>query len=208
MENIKSIIADNITKLRTANSMTQLELAEKLNYSDKAVSKWERGESIPDVTVLLTIANMFGVTLDYLVNEHKVADTSALRISNKTKFKNHVFITGMSVLLVWLVATLLYVILALLPVETKGEWLPFLYAVPATMVVWLVFNSVWFNKHRNFLIISLLMWSCLAAFQLTFLAFSVELWLVYLLGIPGQIIILMWSKIKLKDTEKKSTCNE
>lgn len=204
MENIKNVIAENITKLRTANSMTQLELAQKLNYSDKAVSKWERGESIPDVTVLLTIANMFGVTLDYLVKPHVVTDTSHLKLSNRTKVKNHAFITGMSMLVVWLVATLVYVILALLPVDIRGEWLPFLYAVPATMIVWLVFNSIWFNRHRNFLIVSLLMWSCLAAFQLTFLVFSIHIWLVYLLGIPGQIIILMWSNIKLKESKKKS----
>lgn len=204
MNNIKAVIAENITKLRVANSMTQLELAEKLNYSDKAVSKWERGESIPDITVLLQIARMYGVTLDYLVNTHKEAEPSHIKMSNKTKKKNHAFITGMSMLLVWLIATLVYVILALLPVEMRGEWLPFLYAVPATMIVWLVFNSIWFNRHRNFFIISLLMWSCLAAFQLTFLVFSIHLWLVYLLGIPGQIIILMWSNIRFKDSEKSS----
>ena len=71
MEDLKSIIAENITALRKGSSMTQIELAEKLNYSDKAISKWERGESVPDITVLKTIADMFGVTVDYLlVREH------------------------------------------------------------------------------------------------------------------------------------------
>ena len=60
MEDIKPIIAKNITALRQGAKLTQIELAERLNYSDKAVSKWERAESIPDITVLKTIADMFG----------------------------------------------------------------------------------------------------------------------------------------------------
>ena len=67
MQDWKFIIAKNITALRQNRKMTQAELAEKLNYSDKAVSKWERGESVPDVLVLKSIADMFGVSLDYLL---------------------------------------------------------------------------------------------------------------------------------------------
>ena len=71
MEDLKSIVARNIIALRRKHDMTQLELAEKLNYTDKAVSKWERGESLPDIVILKTIADLFGVTLDYLVTlEH------------------------------------------------------------------------------------------------------------------------------------------
>ena len=61
MQDIKPIIAKNITILRQNAKMTQSELAEKLNYSDKAISKWERGESIPDITVLKALADLFGV---------------------------------------------------------------------------------------------------------------------------------------------------
>ena len=45
MDDIKNIVAKNITELRLLNNMTQMELAEKINYSDKTVSKWERGVS-------------------------------------------------------------------------------------------------------------------------------------------------------------------
>ena len=61
------IIAKKLTKLRKENNLTHLQLAEKLNYSDKAISKWERAESIPDVLVLKSIADLFGVTVDYLL---------------------------------------------------------------------------------------------------------------------------------------------
>ena len=67
MEEVKDIVAKNIHELRKKNNMTQLELAEKLNYSDKTVSKWEKGENSPDITFLVEIANIFGVSLDYLV---------------------------------------------------------------------------------------------------------------------------------------------
>ena len=49
MEDIKND-AKNITELRILNNMTQMELAEKLNYSDKTISKWERAESSPDIS--------------------------------------------------------------------------------------------------------------------------------------------------------------
>ena len=70
MENLKLIIAKNITELRRAASMTQLDLAQKLNYSDKAVSKWERAESVPDISVLKSVAELFGVTVDHLITDH------------------------------------------------------------------------------------------------------------------------------------------
>ena len=89
MQDVKVVFAQNLISLRKQIKLTQLELAEKINYSDKAVSKWERGESIPDVTVLMTIASLFGVTLDFLVTEHAepeiVAEAVAEDEKNETK---------------------------------------------------------------------------------------------------------------------------
>ena len=67
MTDLRAVIAKNICDLRTEAGMTQAKLAEVLNYSDKAVSKWERAEAIPDVTVIKAIADYFGVSLDYLL---------------------------------------------------------------------------------------------------------------------------------------------
>lgn len=197
MQDIKMVIAKNIATLRTEEGITQLELAERLNYSDKAVSKWERGESIPDVTVLLEIANMFGVTLDYLVKSDHHKELRKLR--NRRILHNYAFITGISIVLVWLVATLIYFIIDTTPLSTNLHWLSFIYAVPATFIVWLILNSLWFNTHRNFLIITLLLWSCLASIYITLLVFGYNLWLLFTLGIPSQFIIIMWSRIKTKN---------
>lgn len=196
MQDIKMIIAKNISTLRTEEGITQLELAERLNYSDKAVSKWERGESIPDVTVLMEIANMFGVTLDYLVQSNHQKELRKLR--NRRIIHNHAFITGISMVLVWLVATFLYFIIDTTPITTSIHWLTFIYAVPITFIVWLIFNSLWFNAHRNFLIITFLLWSCLASIYITFLVLGQNLWLIFTLGIPSQFIIIMWSRIRTK----------
>ncbi len=202
MEDLKAIIARNLVELRRRQGMTQLGLAERLNYSDKAVSKWERGESVPDITVLKAIADLFGVTVDYLITaEHKApalpstAGEPTPLMSKKSK-RNRGFITGMSILLVWLIATLLFVILDTAANITYGQLLPFAFAVPVSMLVWLVMNSIWFNRRRNFLIISLLMWTSLAAIYLCTLLGGANLWLIFALGIPGQAIILLWSGIK------------
>ena len=201
MEDIKIIIATNIAELRKANKLTQLELAEKLNYSDKAISKWERGEAIPDVTVLKEIAVLFDVTLDYLVSaDHDGSDAPPRQSARK--LRNRALITGMSVLLVWFVATFCFVTTDFAIVGTKVHWLSFVWAVPVSMIVWLVFNSVWFNKHRNFLIISLLVWSFIIALFLTLLPFRLYFWQMFILGIPAQIIILMWSKLRIKRKRK------
>ena len=197
MEDIKKIVSTNITDLRIAKGLTQIELAEKLNYSDKAISKWERGESLPDVTVLKQLADLFDVTLDYLVQPgHDRRKISQLNRSGRVR--NHGFITGMSIILVWLVATLIFTILHLTLQNTYAHFLCFIYAVPVSMIVWLILNSIWFNIRRNYLIISLLLWTGLASIFITFLLFNINIWLIFILGIPSQIIIYLWSNLKYR----------
>ena len=197
MEDLKSIIAKNLIDLRTASKMTQLELAEKLNYTDKAVSKWERAESIPDITVLKQIADLFEVTVDYLLHEEHPKEEVPVKNPNKTN--NHIFISGMSIILVWLIATIVFVF-GNLVVEGNSYpfWLAYVYAIPVSMIVLLVFSSVWFKGKINYFIISLLMWTVLAATHLTFIPFYYNPWLLYVLGVPGQIIIILWSRLKYK----------
>ena len=105
IKDLKPIIAKNISELRRANDITQADLAQKLNYSDKAVSKWERGESIPDITVLSEIADIFGVTVDYLISEEKTSPAELAESDMKILTKNRVIITIMSLFLVLLVST-------------------------------------------------------------------------------------------------------
>ena len=178
--------------------MTQIELAEKLNYSDKAVSKWERGESIPDIGVLKAIADLFGVSLDYLLEEdHAERAVAVIEIPPKSR-RNQVVVTVLSILLVWFLATLVYVILDLLNQGGKVHYLTLLYAVPISTIVWLVLNSIWFNRRINFVIISVLVWTTLLSIVITLAVFGISAWQLMLLGILGQIAIVVWSFFRVR----------
>lgn len=193
MEPIKSTIAKNIVRLRQASGMTQAELAAKLNYSDKAVSKWERGESLPDVAVLAQIADLFQVSMDRLVRGDSIGAEPAVKQRSRI---NRTLVTLMSILMVWLIAALIFTVIHLVTGGNVVNTLVFIYAVPVTFIVWLVFNSIWFDQRRNYLIISLLMWSLLVTLQLSILPFGHNVWPIYILGIPAQLIIFVWSKLK------------
>jgi transcriptional regulator with XRE-family HTH domain len=200
MEELKQTIARNIAALRQASRMTQLELAEKLNYSDKAISKWERGESIPDVLVLKNIADLFGVTLDYLLQADHEQQPAPMVVMEEQdhSLRNRRVTTTLSVLLAWFVATVCYVTMDIAVPTTIFKWIPFAWAVPVSMIIWLVFNSIWFNRRANYLIISLLMWTGLACIVLTVACCGFWPWKLLVLGIPGQIAIVLWSRYKKK----------
>ena len=68
---INEKIAKNLAYYRTAAGPTQAELAQKINYSDKSISKWELGGGIPDVYILMQLADLYGVSLDALVGKEE-----------------------------------------------------------------------------------------------------------------------------------------
>lgn len=194
MADVKSTVAKNIKELRIINNMTQAELAEKLHYSDKTVSKWERGESTPDISVLVEIADLFGVSLDYIARGENIDEEVIVKKRSEAIY-NHRVITYLSEGLVGFIALLAFIITSLVSSATF-QWLYFVYALPIVMIIRLIFNSIWFNPRNNYLIISILMWSVLAAIHVTFLYFKINIGLIYLLGIAGEIIIILWSFIK------------
>lgn len=200
MQDLKPIIAKNITLLRQAAQMTQGDLAERLNYSDKAVSKWERAESVPDIMVLKAVADLFGVTVDYLISEHEGDPQIQPEQPQRKYHHSRPIITTLSILLVWFVALTAYVIVDSLPVQTHLHWLAFIYAVPVSMIVWLVMNSIWFDSKWNYLIISILMWTVLGSIVATLFMLEIAIWTPMLLGVLGQIGIILWSKMRYKTT--------
>lgn len=195
MEDVKNIVAKNITELRLLNSMTQIELAEKLNYSDKTISKWERAESSPDISVLVEIADLFGVSLDYLVRTENIEETVKKNKQKETKYNRKV-ISYISESVAWLIAIFAFIITSLITNKATFQWLYFVYALPIVLIIKLVFNSIWFNPRHNYFIISALIWSILATIHITFLYFKINVAIIYLLGIAGQIVVILWSFIK------------
>ncbi len=190
MKDLREIIAKNICALRTDMNMTQLQLAEMLNYSDKAVSKWERGEAIPDVTVLKQIADHFGVTVDYLLEDDHGDDARPAKQLLSLKRRNRVIITIMSVACAWLVATVIFAILVSAVPESPA-WLSYIFAIPVSSIVWLVFNSIWGKRKLNFLIVTILIWTLILSIYLTaFVCAQMNIWALYIVGIPIQFIAI------------------
>jgi transcriptional regulator with XRE-family HTH domain len=191
MEDLKQIIANNIINLRKQKNLTQADLAETLGYTDKAISKWERAESIPDVIMLKQIADLFGVSLNYLVEAEHAPSQEAL--PRRTK-NNRLVIALLAAAAVWFIATVLFVYLKLY--GASHPWLVFMGAVPVCMIVLLVFNSIWGKKAHAFIIISILVWSALAFAYLLLLPYN--LFLIFVIGIPIQVLIILWSQIKTR----------
>ena len=195
MNNVKETLPQNLIRLRTEHGLTQSKLAEKLNYTDKSVSKWERGEAIPPVDVLKDIADLYGVSLDFLVSN---TDENALNLTLAIKKEktNKLIITLLAVSLVWIIATMLFAYGIMF--AKRSFWVLFVAAVPITIVVILVFNSIWGKRKYTFIIISALIWSALTAIYLAFLTAPSQynLWAIFIIGIPFQIATILWSQLK------------
>ncbi len=206
-EMLKYRIGQNISAHRKRCGLTQAGLAEKLNYSDKAVSKWERGESAPDVMTLMQLAEQFEITVDeLLLDPNKLPEqTDGVQqvmgnlVEKTLKRKaNKNIILGLSSILVWFVALLIWVVCASIGWEQGA--LAFLYAIPANAIVALSLRSAWHDFRWNKLYISAIVWGCLLSIHMTVLVFlDVNLWRIYLLGIPGQIAIFLWFRLFIKE---------
>ena len=212
MEDIKSIFAQNLIRLRKQMKITQVEFADKINYSDKAVSKWERGESIPDVSVLKGIADFFGVTIDFMITEH----TEDEKIEQTTGYekavhnKNRVLISGITV-----IAVLICALTVFISVQTASpQYLQyniigcFVFPTPIYFILLLVFTSVWTKRRLwKIILVSLLIWSILlVTYSIIWMASSKSAILVFIIGIPAQLVTLMsFGIIKVKPLKSRKS---
>ena len=210
MSELRDVVAKNITELRQKHQMTQLTLAERLNYSDKAISKWERGESFPDIFMLKKLADIFGVSVDYLFSEDHTETQRIDKAISKTVKRNRILISFLATMLVWLIATLSFVTVGLVNPETPlPAWMHFIYALPISAIVILVFNSIWGIKKLNYLIITLMCWLTLLAVHFTcYTVLDLNLWIIYVIGIPSQIIIALWAGINNPEVKSKKKRKE
>lgn len=203
-EKLKEQLGANIAAYRKSMGLTQAGLAEKLNYSDKAVSKWERAESVPDVLTLTQLAELFDVTVnDLLVDPDelpeqtgKVEQVMSAAVEKAMKRKaNKRIILGLSSLLVWFVALLMFVIFSSL--DVPKSWIAFIYALPADAIVRLSLRSAWKDFRKNQWLVSGIMWgTILSIFMTLLLFFDFNFWKVFLLGIPGQLAIFLAFRLK------------
>ena len=202
-EKLKKQIGMNIAAYRKRNRLTQVGLAEKLNYSDKAVSKWERGESAPDVSTLVQLADLFDVTVnDLLEDPNALPDNPGAveRVMGKAVEKtlkrkaNKRIILGLTTVLVFFVSLLLFVILSSL--DIPKSWMAFIYAIPAWSITILSLRSAWHDFRWNQFLISGIMWGCILSLYTSLLVFgNLNIWKLFLLGVPGQIAVILWFQL-------------
>lgn len=186
LEDLKAIFASNLINLRTQANLTQVELAKKINYSDKSVSKWERAESIPDVSVVKNIADLFNVSVDFLINSH---DEFKLK-SNEKKFNTSTVIS-LSILGIWTLAMLIFVIFWIMGTKV---WMTFFAAAPVSLITFLVLNSIWNNRKYNMLIVLGIL---LSIFMIIYIAlYRYNPWQLVFVIIPASILTFLSFKVK------------
>lgn len=211
-EKLRLKLGGNIAAYRKKIGLTQAGLAEKLNYSDKAVSKWERGESLPDVLTLVQLAELFDVTVNDLVIDPdelppdggtvqkvmKLVSEKALKRKADKKI-----VQMLCSVLVWFVALFFFVVISSL--DIANSWISFIYAIPADAIVILSLKSAWKDFRWNKLLISQIMWGVILSIYISLLVFlKLNIWKLFLLGIPGQAAIILWfrlfRKVRKEDT--------
>ena len=195
---INEVVAKNLIAYRKDKKLTQAELAEKISYSDKSISKWERGECIPDLAILKQLADFYGITINDFLNE----SDEIKHTKQKNKFlRKQIIIPLLSTGIVWLVSLLCFVAILLFakPIPEKA-YLCFIYALPVSAIVLTVFSSIWKQKIVNFFAISGILWFVALSLYLTFDIKNI--WSIFLIPAILQIMLILWFFLKADIKEK------
>lgn len=202
MSNINEIIGRNLLLLRKYKKLTQMEVAEKFNYSDKSISKWENGESLPSIDVLYEICNFYNITLnDLLTENYKIDENKSTQQQRDKMLPTKMAITLLAVSAVWFLATALFTSLKIV----FDNFYPnlFLYAIPVSLIVLLVFNSVWGKSVFLPAILTCFIWTTLLCVHMTLIEYNI--WIIYILGIPLQVAVILWGTLLNNPNSKKKT---
>ena len=185
---IRTNFSKNIKDLRQSRKLNQIQLGEKINYSSKAVSKWENGDVIPEITTLKMLADFFDITVDDLISNRNV-------VRKSHKKRNRLLITIVSSLLTFFIAAIVFLILSL--VQVDKAWLSFIVAIPTSAVVLITFSSLWY--HRLQIMLSTI-YLIIGGWLTTVLFTNFLLWWVYLM-IAAILIILSIIFFSIKFTK-------
>ena len=196
MEQLKNIIAKNLVYYRKKAGLTQIELAEKVCYSDKSISKWERAEAIPDVIVLKQLADFYNISVDaFFVESEKK------KVKSKTNSGlKHLLITIMSVGIVWLVATVVFAFIGMIIPNIQNVWLAYVIAIPVSFIVLIVFSCLWGKTWHKIASISGLIWTLSLTIYL--MTTFVNNWLLFLIPVPIQVLVILWFIFRKKFINK------
>lgn len=200
-EELTKIVAKNIAHYRKLNNMTQLDLAEKISYSDKAISKWERGESLPDVYILTLFSEIFNVSVNDLLEEKSIEEIEIQSKKAKKSFLyNKVVVALLSSGLVLFVAVVLFALLKILFPNEDRFWLLFVDALPIMSIIFIVFAKLYWKRYVRFIATTLLNWTLSIALYVSTIVFVdiPYLWLLFVISAAFQVLVIFWQLRKRK----------
>jgi transcriptional regulator with XRE-family HTH domain len=189
MGTLKDILARNLIYLRKKNNLTQNDLAAKINYSDNAISRWERGEVTPSIEILEKLAHFYGIKVQDLLDENFQKNFEDGQTSHKL---SRVLTITFCMSVVWFIIIIAYIYLNM--IAGINAWILFVVGLPVSCAVALYFNNRWGNRVMSVIIASVLIWTIIASVYLWFLQYN--LWLLFLLGIPSQSGLVTWYFLK------------
>ena len=194
MDDLKFIISSNLVRLRKHNKLTQGELATHMNYSDKSVSKWETGETTPSIEILKKLADFYNVKVDDLLDKNFTPEKTSTK---KERHYSRVIISLLGIMCAWLIAVIAFVFTNVINKTATQPWMLFIFPIPITFILAIIFNAIWGKPVFTYVFISCLTWSILLTFYLSFLAYAnLNIWMTFLIGAPIQVIVILWSRIR------------
>ena len=205
MEDLKIVFASNLIKLRTGKNMTQAQLADKLNYSDKSVSKWERGEAVPDAFVLKQLSEIFSVPVDAMLREDGGWKKDGPDLRQQVHY-SQLFIILCTVAGIFTLCFLEFAIVW--AVAGEFHWMMLYAGIPCSLIVFLILNSVWYRGRYNMYIVGALLFSLILGIYLFFLLFGKNLWPILLVTIPGEIVVYLAFHIRRRKKPEKPVNTE
>lgn len=197
---LRKTIADNLIYYRRRQGLTQAALAQTLNYSDKSVSKWERAEGLPDITVLMMLAQLYGITVNDLVterqnNDEPEAETATEQAdkgpaAKRRSLRARILVPVLSIGLAWLTAVIIFFLVMVICPTFEHYGLIFLYAVPASFIIATVFACLWWNHMVRFVCVSGIIWSVALSLDLTFRVPYIHL--IFIVAGVLQVLTVLW----------------
>ncbi len=191
MENVRQVIGENLAYLRKNAKLTQLEVADQFGYTDKSISKWEKGDALPDIETLQSICEFYGVDLDYLVTPLSEKDTyKPKRNINNMPFGRKIWIATLLVAFLWLIATVIYVYTYMY--TESGYWMAFVWAIPLSLLALAILCPIYWRENNTLLFsfITAFIWTTLIAICVQTQIVGYNIWVTLLLGIPVQLILV------------------
>ncbi len=200
MENVKEIVRENLIKFRKDKKLTQMELSERVGYSDKAISRWETGEVTPDIETLNALSELYEVPLSAFFEKYDKKAVTAKRVKN-LQIGNKMAVSLVSIIAVWVLVTMLFIGLNY-SVPENPNWLCFIWAIPVTFILALIFNAIWGRRGWTFVFVSCLVWTIILAVYLQLMVLSLHIPLLFIGGAPVQVCIILASFIHSPRSQK------